>query len=66
MAKSTQIKEVAKVKNHVHGLIQEPITVTGDLSIGDVIKMVREREYSFRTILMTSPIERSPVTVMGS
>lgn len=49
MAKSTQIKEVAKVKNHVHGLIQEPITVTGDLSIGDVIKMVREREYSFRT-----------------
>jgi IMP dehydrogenase len=49
MPKNLQIKEVAKVKNHVHGLIQDPITITGDMTIGDVMRMVHDRDYSFRT-----------------
>ena len=31
MPEKQQLKEVSRVKNHVHGLIQEPITVTPDL-----------------------------------
>lgn len=49
MSKTSQLKEVARVKNHVHGLIQEPITVTGNMAIGDVLNLAIERDYSFRT-----------------
>ncbi len=44
-----QIKEVARVKRHVHGLIQDPITVTPDASIGDVLQMIEQRRFDFRT-----------------
>ncbi|MBI2511127.1 MAG: IMP dehydrogenase [Opitutae bacterium] len=44
-----QIKEVARVKRHVHGLIQDPITVSPDASIGDVLQMIEQRRFDFRT-----------------
>lgn len=49
MPERQQLKEVAKVKNDVHGLIQDPITVPPEVYIGDVIGMVEEKGYKFRT-----------------
>ncbi len=44
-----QVKEVARVKRHIHGLIQDPITVTPDQLIGDVLAMVEAKGFSFST-----------------
>lgn len=44
-----QLSEVSRVKNHVHGLIQEPLKVTPDELIGDVLAMVEKKRYEFRT-----------------
>lgn len=49
MPEREQIKEVAKVKNDVHGLIQDPITVRADALIGDVLDLVEEKGFKFRT-----------------
>ena len=49
MAEKQQLKEVSRVKNHVHGLIQEPITVTPDKTVGDVIELIETKRYSFST-----------------
>ena len=40
MSNRQQVKEVARVKYHVHGLIQNPITITADKHIGDIIEPV--------------------------
>jgi IMP dehydrogenase len=44
-----QLREVSRVKNHVHGLIQEPIRVRPDQQIGDVLQLIEEKRYSFST-----------------
>lgn len=44
-----QLFEVGRVKNHVHGLIQDPLKVTPDQLIGDVLSMVEKKRYEFRT-----------------
>jgi IMP dehydrogenase len=44
-----QLFEVGRVKNHVHGLIQEPLKVTPDQLIGDVLSMVEKKKFEFRT-----------------
>ncbi len=49
MTEENQLREVSRVKNHVHGLIQEPIKVTPDQLIGDVLEMVEKRHFEFRT-----------------
>src|SRR5881394_4239289 len=49
MPEKQQLSEVSRVKCHVHGLIQEPIKVSPDQLIGDVLKMVEERKFEFRT-----------------
>ena len=49
MPEKQQLKEVSRVKNHVHGLIQEPITVTPDLSVGNVLEIIEDRRYTFST-----------------
>ncbi len=49
MRQRDQVKEVARVKNHIHGLIQDPITIAPDQLIGDVICMIDEKRYNFRT-----------------
>ncbi|MGC8828343.1 MAG: IMP dehydrogenase [Verrucomicrobiia bacterium] len=49
MSERQQLSEVSRVKNHIHGLIQEPIKVSPDMLIGDVIKMIEEKRYDFST-----------------
>ena len=44
-----QIEEVARVKHHIHGLIQDPITVQPDWRVGDVLLLVEQKKYAFRT-----------------
>jgi len=44
-----QVKEVARVKRHIHGLIQDPITVTPDRLIGDVLAMIDAKRFAFST-----------------
>jgi len=44
-----QIKEVARVKHHIHGMIQDPMTVSPELLIGDVLAMIDQKRFDFRT-----------------
>ncbi len=44
-----QVKEVARVKRHIHGLIQDPITVSPEQHVGDVLDMIEAKNYEFRT-----------------
>ena len=49
MLERQQLSEVSRVKFHVHGMIQEPIKVLPEQNIGDVLKMIEERKFSFST-----------------
>jgi IMP dehydrogenase len=49
MPERQQLSEVSRVKNHVHGLIQEPITVAPGQLIGDVLQVIEERKFAFGT-----------------
>jgi IMP dehydrogenase len=49
MPERQQLSEVSRVKHHVHGLIQEPVTVAPDQLIGDVLKVIEERKFAFGT-----------------
>lgn len=49
MPAKEQVKEVARVKRHIHGLIQDPITVTPDQVIGDVLAMIDAKRFAFST-----------------
>ena len=53
-----QVKEVARVKRHVHGLIQDPITVAPDLIIGDVLAMIEQRKFNFSTFPVVDAQDR--------
>ncbi len=44
-----QVKEVARVKRHIHGLIQDPITVGPGQLIGDVLAMIEAKRFAFST-----------------
>jgi len=49
MSDESQIREVTRVKNHIHGFIQEPIKVTPDQKIGEVMDRIADRGYGFST-----------------
>lgn len=49
MSDEKQIKEVARVKNHIHGFIQEPIKVAPDQKIGEVLDNIADRGFGFST-----------------
>jgi IMP dehydrogenase len=49
MPPKEQVKEVARVKRHIHGLIQDPITVAPSNTIGDLLAMIDDKRYSFST-----------------
>ena len=49
MPPKEQVKEVARVKRHIHGLIQDPITVTPDQHIGDLLSMIEAKRFAFST-----------------
>ena len=49
MPEKEQLSEVARVKYHVHGLLQDPIKVGPEQLIGEVLQMVEHRNFQFRT-----------------
>jgi IMP dehydrogenase len=49
MPEKEQIHEVSRVKNHVHGLIQDPIKVSPEQFIGEVLEMIEKRKFAFAT-----------------
>ena len=49
MPAKDQVKEVARVKRHIHGLIQDPITVAPEQLIGDVLAMIEAKRFTFST-----------------
>ncbi|MCE9543017.1 MAG: IMP dehydrogenase [Verrucomicrobia bacterium] len=49
MSEREQLGEVSRVKYHVQGLIQDPIKVSLDLFIGDVLKLIEEKNFGFST-----------------
>jgi IMP dehydrogenase len=53
-----QLSAVSRVKNNVHGLIQEPIKVAPEQSIGDVLHFIEEKNFGFRTFPVVDESER--------
>src|SRR5438445_9950661 len=49
MPERQQLSEVSRVKNNVHGLIQDPIKVSADQLIGDVLNLIEKRRFAFST-----------------
>src|SRR6266478_3357498 len=49
MPEQEQLSEVTRVKNNVPGLIQEPIKVTPDQLIGDVLGLIEKQRFAFST-----------------
>lgn len=49
MSARQQVKEVARVKNHMHGVIQDPIKVGPGLLVGDILELVESKGYQFRS-----------------
>src|SRR5947208_12584563 len=49
MPERQQLSEVSRVKNNVHGLIQDPIKVTPEQVIGDVLGLIEKRHFAFST-----------------
>ena len=43
MSDEKQVREVTRVKNHIHGFIQEPIKVAPDQKIGEVMERIADR-----------------------
>jgi IMP dehydrogenase len=56
-----QLRQVSRVKNNVHGLIQEPIKVSPHDSIGEVLRLIDEKGYGFRTF----PVVDEKDTLLG-
>ncbi len=55
MAPKDQVKEVARVKRHIHGLIQDPITITPEQHIADVLAMIEAKRFAFSTFPVLDP-----------
>src|SRR5205823_4299809 len=49
MPERQQLSEVSRVKNNVHGLIQDPIKVAPEQLIGEVLEMIEKRKFAFGT-----------------
>src|SRR5438105_5460520 len=49
MSERQQLSELSRVKNNVHGLIQDPIKVSPDQCIGDVLGLIEKKRFAFST-----------------
>jgi IMP dehydrogenase len=58
LPEKAQLSEVSRVKNNVHGLIQEPIKLSPAQSIGDVLEFIEEKGFTFRTFPVVDEKER--------
>src|SRR5438093_5336939 len=61
MPEREQLSEVSRVKNNVHGLIQDPIKITADQLIGDVLNLIEKRRFGFSTF----PVVDAQGTLLG-
>jgi len=61
MPEKEQLSEVSRVKNHVHGLIQDPIRVHPEQYIGDVLELIEKKRFSFSTF----PVVDATGTLLG-
>jgi len=61
MSDEKQVKEVARVKNHIHGFIQEPIKVGPHQKIGEVLEYIEDRGFGFSTF----PVVDEQNTLLG-
>jgi IMP dehydrogenase len=61
MPERQQLSEVSRVKNNVHGLIQEPIKVGPGQLIGEVLAMIEDRRFGFSTF----PVVDEANTLLG-
>jgi len=66
MPEKEQLKEVSRVKNHVHGLIQEPITVNPGETIGDVLALIERKGFKFSTFPVVDEQEKLIGLLPGS
>lgn len=58
MTEKDQLSEVSRVKNHVHGLIQDPIKVQADQEIGEVLDLIEKKKFSFSTFPVVDSANR--------
>jgi len=49
MSEKDQLWHVSRVKYHVQGLIQDPIRVSPEQSIGDVLELIEDKNFGFST-----------------
>ncbi len=49
MTERQQLSEVSRVKNNVHGLIPDPIKVSPQQSVGEVLTLIEDKNFGFRT-----------------
>ncbi|MGJ8653715.1 MAG: IMP dehydrogenase [Opitutaceae bacterium] len=61
MSDERQIQQVARVKNHIHGFIQEPIKVGPEQKIGEVLDYIQDRGFGFSTF----PVVDDKNTLLG-
>ena len=61
MPEREQLSQVSRVKNHVHGLIQEPIKVAPEQLIGEVLDLIEKRRFAFSTF----PVVNSEGKLVG-
>ena len=66
MADDAQVKEVARVKNHIHGFIQEPIKVSPSQKIGEILDRVEKRGFRFSTFPVVDETNRLLGLLSGS
>jgi IMP dehydrogenase len=56
MPEREQLSEVSRVKNHVHGLISEPIKAMPDQFIGDMLALIDKKHFTFSTFPVVDAI----------
>ena len=61
MPPKLQLSEVSRVKNHIHGLIREPIRVQPAQLIGEVLTLIDEKKFTFSTF----PVVDEDGTLLG-
>jgi len=66
MPDEAQVKEVARVKNHIHGFIQEPIKVSPTQKIGEILDRVEKRGFRFSTFPVVGDDNRLLGLLSGS
>jgi len=47
-----QVKEVNKVKHHLHGLVKNPIGFPKDITLGHLLDVKKQNDYKFSTFLV--------------